>query len=123
MTPAEHLAMAYPGITTGLPAGVADWAMGLARYRSPACLPEDLQNLAQAHFAAYLLMVRKASEAVVTDPSAPTGSIIEEREGDVTVRYADPGASSGPGAGPYAAWKALNDICGTGYGAILTRFG
>jgi hypothetical protein len=121
MTPAEHLAMAYPGITDGLPDGVSDWALVVAADYRPSCLSDERQNLAQAHYAAYLLEIRRSSQGRTSDPSAPSGAIVEEREGDVTVKYADPGVSSGPGTGPYAAWKSLADICSRG--AIITRFG
>jgi hypothetical protein len=119
MTPAEHLAMAYPALA-GAPDEVTTWALAVAQDYRPSCLSEERQNLAQAHYAAYLLMVRSENErGVEGEPSRP-GVILEEKEGDDTVKYAAPVADGSPSA-PYDCWKALRDICARG--AIITRFG
>jgi hypothetical protein len=113
MTPAEHLAMAYPALVAGLAADVREWALTVAQDYRPRCLGEDRQNLAQAHYAAYLLSQRGGS--------SDAGAVTRWKEGDVEITYG--GSSSGDGpSGPYAAWKAMNDVC-VRAGAIVTRFG
>jgi hypothetical protein len=117
MTPAQHLAMAYPALAG---AGTAEttWALSVAQDYRPRCLSEERQNLAQAHYAAYLLM-RRAAE-MGGGAGEPSGPVVEEREGDLTVKYAEGGSSGGPD-NAYASWQALNAICLRG--AIITRFG
>jgi hypothetical protein len=114
MTPAEHLAMAYPALVAGLAADVREWALGVAAAYRPACLGEDRQNLAQAHYAAYLLSQRAQA-------SSESGSITRWKEGDVEITYGGAGSDDGP-SGPYASWKTMNDVC-VRAGAIITRFG
>lgn len=122
MTPADHLAMAYPALVAGLAEDVTAWALAVAADYRPRCLSEERQNLAQAHYAAHLLTARAEQQAAAAG-GAPSGPVIEQREGDVTLRYGAAAAgtpSPGPSA-PYAAWKALSDLCSRG--AIVTRFG
>lgn len=87
----------------------------------PKCLSDDLQNQAQAHYAAYLLAARFATKA----GTASRPSLVEqEQEGDVIIKYASgaaaqTAASFGPQT-PYDAYKTLARRCTRG--AILTRF-
>ncbi len=131
MTPAEHLAFQYPRFfVAGGPWHQDEEARANALQRAeayrPRCLSDELQNEAQAHYAAHILDARVrdlragAGQAGVVVPSGPVTS---EREGDIAVTYADASGSdhaTGP-ATPYARWQALHRLCGRG--AILTRFG
>lgn len=119
MDPATHLAMAYPALVAGLADDVKTWALEVAVAYRPSCLSDERQNIAQAHYAAHLLQVRAEQMAAGTGPGL-AGPVIEESEGDVSVRYGAAAADAGPSA-PYASWKALSDICRRG--AIVTRFG
>lgn len=152
-TAAEHLAKAYPFLVDSAdPRYVSEevmaWAMAVAEGFRPQCLPEDQQNLAQAHYTAYLLAARVAAPSTFGTVSSGAGKsvagpIIERQEGDTRVRYADggsgssgssrSGADTGPAA-PYAAWRALAEMCGPVAGTdpaatpryrggIITRFG
>lgn len=119
-TPAEHLDLGYPGLAEAAGDAATAWAISVAEAYRPGCLPTDRQDLAQAYYAAFLLMGRTASaQTVAGQPSRPS-LILEEKEGDNSVKYADPGVAGGyPTA--YEAWKRLSDICSRG--AITTRFG
>jgi hypothetical protein len=117
MTPEQHLAMAYPA-SAGAGPEATTWALLVAQDYRPRCLSEARQNLAQAHYAAYLLFRRAAESG--GGSGEPSGSIVEEREGDLTVKYAEAGGGDGPSSA-FASWQALNAICTRG--AIITRFG
>lgn len=124
----------------------ADLTMALAvaeDYR-PACLSEDRQNQAMAHYASYIIEFRRRAKeigAAVSDVAVVAGPIIEEAEGDTSVKYAQTSSSgsiitikeqlTGPGT-PYAAFIALWEICNPSVpdgkapvrrGAIITAFG
>lgn len=131
----EHMRFAYPFLFDAnddrfVPDEDMDWAMGVATAFRPSCLPVELQNLAQAHYAAYVLSSRLAAPGVfgtVTNTASQNvaGPIVERQEGNVRTKYANGGfgtASStttrqsggglpGPAA-PYAAWAALAAMCG-----------
>jgi hypothetical protein len=119
MTAAEHLAMAYPALVAGAEQPVQTWALSVAQAYRPRCLSEERQNLAQAHYAAYLLAQRAQEQAT---GGSEAGAVTRWKEGDVEITYGE-GASRADGApsGPYAAWKAMSDICARG--ALITRFG
>jgi hypothetical protein len=119
MTPAEHLAMAYPALVAGVPADVQAWALTVAQDYRPRCLGEDRQNLAQAHYAAHLLVQRAQAQ---TTGGAVAGAITRWKEGDAELTYGGSGAETAGPSSPYAAWKAMNDVC-VRAGAIITRFG
>lgn len=62
-TAAQHFDMAYPYFTDAndalfVPVEVRAWAMDLAAQFRPTCLVDELKNLAQAHYAAYLISAR-----------------------------------------------------------------
>lgn len=118
MTPAQHLAMAYPALVAGVAPDVIAWALLMAQDYRPGCLSPPRQDIAQAHYAAYLL-ARRAAEAT-SGGNGPSGAIIEEREGDLTTKYAHGAGVEGPSSA-YASWQALNNLCSRG--AIITRFG
>lgn len=128
-----------------------DMAIAAATDYRPACLTTDRQNMAQAHYAAYLLDFKWRTERASSSSSSSSqstttagqiaGPIIEKREGDVSVKYATTStttstaqaaqAATGPGT-PYAAWNALWVICTPALaeneapvrsGGIITRFG
>lgn len=132
---AEHMRFAYPFLFDANDERFVadedmDWAMAVAAEFRPTCLPTELQNLAQAHYAAYLLSSRIVAPGVfgtVTSASAQNvaGPIVERQEGQVRTKYANGGSGSSsttttrqaggglPGpAAPYAAWAALAAMCG-----------
>lgn len=123
----------------------ADMAMAVAVAEAfrPACLTDDRQNQAQAHYAAYVAEYRAKVLAAGLSMNATgvvAGPIVEKREGDVSVKYATNATTSqaaikdqltGPGT-PYAAWQALWEVCVPATvegqlpvrrGAIMTGFG
>lgn len=139
----------YPFLFDGedaryVPPAEMDMALAVAMDFRPACLTDDRQNQAQAHYAAYVAEFRARAKAAglkgnVTATIA--GPIIEKREGDTSVKYATSAAAAsasvikeqltGPGT-PYAAWRALWEICAGATvegqlpvrrGAIMTGFG
>ena len=132
-TVAEHMAFAYPflldpGDERYVADEVLDWALAVAVGFRPSCLPEELQNLAQAHYAAYLISARTAAPGVFGSVSNAAsqqvaGPIVERQEGQLRVRYGTGGSGTaasnttavrgdpGPSA-PYAAWAALAAMCG-----------
>ncbi len=101
--------------------------LAIAEEFRPPCLSEKMQNIAQAYYAAYLLQDWLNNSApgggnTVTN----SGIVLSEKEGDISVTYADPNASSNGGStmppkGPYEKWSKLNDMCKRG--AITTKYG
>lgn len=95
------------------------FALATAFDHRPPCLPEAKANEAQAHYAAHILL---SGNAARSNPSAPVpaGRVVEVKEGDVSVKYAEGAAGKSPTGAvtPYEAYKALADLCG--YGAIIT---
>lgn len=139
----------YPFLFDGadaryVPPSEMDMALVVALDFRPACLTEDRQNQAQAHYAAYVVEFRARTKAAGIQGNVTAtvaGPIIEKREGDTSVKYATSAnaASSsairdqltGPGT-PYAAWRNLWEICSGATvdgqlpvrrGAIITGFG
>jgi hypothetical protein len=94
----------------------------------PWCLSEQAQNLAEMWYLAYLVSLRKDTSSG-TETVAVAGPIVSEKEGDISVTYADlsssgktnTGASTKPPSDPYDQWKLLWDRCGVG--SITTRYG
>lgn len=90
----------------------------------PKCLPDDLQNQAQAHYAAYLLSARYTSKISGGGQGSLRPPFIKsEQEGDVIVQYDTGAALSKVNYGPitpYDAYSLLARRCTRG--AILTRF-
>lgn len=146
MTPMQHVEFAYPYLLDGAdtryaPPDVLQWALDAAESFKPTCLSENLQNLAQAHYASYLLEIRRSSASLnSSNTTFNSGIVLEKQEGDVRIRYADPrttgSVSSSGGTSPYAAWKLLWDRCVVGgtdpdgnpvkvvpRGAIITAYG
>ena len=135
MAAADHMQIAYPFLFDPEDARFAspermDWAMSVAVHMRPLCLPTELQDLAQAHYAAYLLSAQLVAPQVFGTVSNAqsqnvAGPIIERQEGQVRTRYANGGSGSssstttrssgggdpGPSA-PYAAWASLAAMCG-----------
>lgn len=148
-TPLEHLGFAYPYLMDGadtryVPPDVLAWAISVSEANRPPCLSEEAQNLAQAHYAAYMLETRRLSSLLFSSTTGSTttsGIVLEKQEGQSRIRYADPRSTGTTinttgGNTPYAAWKALWDRCvglvdvgtnpGGTYvprGGIITRFG
>lgn len=125
MTAAEYLALFYPWFfQVGGPSFVSEEDrakyMTAAEAHRPACLPDERQNEAQAHYAAYLMGRTLAWQQAGGAAAAP-GTVVRERQGGVEVQYAQGetgGASVATGpATAYASWKALSDLCARG--AIL----
>ena len=97
------------------------WALGVAYHYRPACLPPHLQNEAQGHYAAHLIQKRAADMNRDATGGAPTGRVVEVKQGDVSVKYADASAATGadsPAETAYEAYRTLAKLCG--YGAIIT---
>lgn len=127
-----------------VPLADLDTALAVAADYRPTCLPEDRQNQAQAHRAAYEVEFRRqvaAANASAAATEVTAGPLIEKTEGDVTLRWATTGGTTttaqikanltGPGT-PYAKWQELNEICTPAVtestapprrGGIITRFG
>ncbi len=150
-TPLEHIGFAYPYLLDGadtryVPPDVLEWALAASIAQRPICLPEEMQNLAQAHYAAYLLEARRLASVVYSSTTGSTttsGIVLEKQEGQTRVKYADPRSTGTTttttgGNTPYTAWKQLWDRCvglvdigaggggATTYvprGGIITRFG
>lgn len=148
MTPMEHVGFAYPYLLDGadtryVPPDVLQWAIDSAETMKPTCLSENMQNLAQAHYAAYLLDLRRTQSSLYSSTTTfNSGIVLEQSQGDTRIRYADPrttgtgSSTSTTGNSPYAAWKLLWDRCvisGGGTdpdgnpivprGGIITRYG
>jgi hypothetical protein len=92
----------------------------------PWCLPEKLQDYAQAMYTAYLVSLREdTSSGVVETPVS--GPITMEKEGDISVSYgeAKDGAAATtnarPSSDPWSLWNKMWSQCGRG--AITTRYG
>lgn len=128
-----------------------DMALAVAADWRPACLSEDRQNQAQAHYSAYVVAYKQQMQTATAGlggsaTEVVAGPVVERQEGDVRVKYATSGGTTvtpaatvranltGPGT-PYAAWERLAAICGsTGdvqtpgvlpvrRGGIVTAFG
>ena len=106
--------------------GILNNLIWIAEDSRPWCLPERMQNYAQALYTAYLVSLRgETSSGQVTIPVA--GPITTEKEGDIQVSYAAPttgkesNMSSRPPSDPWDLWNKLWTRCG--YGAITSRFG
>lgn len=123
MTAEEYLALFYPYLSNASdpryvsPEDKAKF-MAAAASKRPACLEEEFQNEAQAHYAAYLMLRTTAQTgAASTGGATPSGAIVRERQGNVEVQYAQAGQgasdATGP-ASPYASWYALWSLCGKG---------
>jgi hypothetical protein len=121
-TPAEHLDLAYPGLAEAAGAHAAAWALEVAADYRPSCLSAIRQDLAQAYYAAHLLMSRQPTTGSTGSVAQRPSVILEEKEGDNSIKYADPNAGAGLQASAYDNWKRLADICGA-RGMIITRFG
>ena len=126
-TAREHLSFAYPFLLDPADPRSAEedviaWAEDIAAEYRPTCLSAERQNLAQAHYMAYVLLARVATQAASGSTTNVTRApvVIEEQQGDVRVRYGNADGStttvrSGSDSGPmtaYAAWRALAEICG-----------
>lgn len=97
-------------------------ALMVAKSYRPQCLNENMQNQAQAHYAAYVLEFRRRTGGSVnTINNTAAGPIVEKQEGTTRVRYSDVllGAAnsssqqltmSGPGSA-YAMWHSLWSQC------------
>lgn len=100
----------------------------LAVTSRPWCLSNAEQNLAEAWFTAYLISLRQDTSSG-TRPVDVAGPIVSEKEGDISVTYADLSKSGGtktsastrPPSDPYDAWAKLWARCGIG--SITTRYG
>jgi hypothetical protein len=127
-----HLAFWYPYLSEPsdprfVPPDQQELALEAGLSFRPKCLSEDLQNLAQAHYAAYLLSARYTSKmAGGTGVSIRPMYIEQEQQGDVIVKYTNgvvgvnaQAMNLGP-ISPYDAFMALARRCTRG--AILTRF-
>jgi hypothetical protein len=99
----------------------------LAVESRPWCLSNEMQNVAEAWFLAYLISLRQetSSGEGITQVAGP---IIAEKEGDISVTYADmtkatqgTPMSKRPPSDPYDAWSLLWGRCGRA--AITTRYG
>ena len=129
--PAGVLALLYPYLADDadprrVPEADRAAALALAVHFRPSCLPPAVQDIAQAHYAAHLLAARALLAAgggtTTTVTGATTGGAVKRwSEGTVTVEYTEPTAekvSTGTAAAgsvasgsPFAAWKALADMC------------
>jgi hypothetical protein len=121
MTAKEFLAFLYPRYSTTSEADV-EVALRMAEDYIAACLSEAKQLESQALYAAYLLESKDKREN--GDPlTTPAGPLIQEKEGQLERRYADPGLDGNNYVDHsyYGRWKALYDSCA--FGAIVTRFG
>lgn len=124
MTPLAVLALLYPYLSNADdPRFVAEeqrlGALALAVDFRPYCLPAGAKDIAQAHYAAHLLFLSFASASGSSSSTGalPGGEILEWAEGDVRIKYAPATAAkttsstSASQVSPYAAWKAMADMC------------
>ena len=124
MTPLAVLALLYPYLSNAEdPRFVTEEkcqeALALAVDFRPYCLPSGAKDIAQAHYAAHLLFLASAaaSSSSSSTGALPGGEIVEWQEGEVRVKYAPPTAAktttstSAAQTSPYAAWKAMADMC------------
>jgi hypothetical protein len=104
-------------------------ALDTAEEFRPPCLRKTLGDIAQAHYAAYLLeefIAGQATGGVGGGASRIRGPVLSEKEGDISITYADPRIAGqaeddlAPTSG-WEKWSRLNDLCK--YGAITSRFG
>lgn len=115
MTAARYLRLLYPTIlANGAVAAQVDEFVLTARPFAPTCLSADAQEMAVAHYAAYLMM--RANPCII--PPAPGGRSVVRREkiGDEEVEYTTAAAleSVVTPAEAYQAWKTFADICAGG---------
>lgn len=125
----EYVRFFYPYIEDGedprfVPEQDLDMAIAVAEPYRPACLSEDRQNQAQAHYAVYItefIARQKANVSKKTTTPTVAGPIIETAQGDTRVKYATSATETtnvtqlksnltGPGTA-YSAWQALWEIC------------
>jgi hypothetical protein len=99
----------------------------IAEDARPWCLPDRMQNYAQALYTAYLVSLRGETSSGQTNVPV-AGPITMEKEGDITVQYgsSQPGSntkntSTRPPSDPWDLWNKLWTRCGMG--AITTRYG
>lgn len=100
----------------------------IAEDARPWCIPEAQQNLAQAYFTAYLVSLRNETQTGTFTPPA-AGPVVSEKEGDITVMYANMSMKGGttetmskrPPSDPWDVWNRFWMRCSAG--AILTRYG
>lgn len=103
----------------------------IAQEARPWCLPVNAQNLAEAMYLAYLITLRNQTSSGQGSSAVAAGPVISEKEGDISVTYADmtkmtsgvtpAGMSQRPPSDPWDAWNRLWTRCAQG--AILTRYG
>ena len=133
-TPLDYMKMLYPKYFSPDPIDpeVVDAMLEIAEEMRPKCLSPRLQMIAQVHYAAYLLEEQlKQTDASEGGSGAAmnSGIILSEKEGDLTVTYADPRTSTSIGTSvsdtqpstAWGKWKKMWDVCAIG--AITTRFG
>lgn len=147
----EWLQFFYPNVFDGASRFYASpseqqTALLIAENFRPSCLSDDMQNQAQAHYAAYILdFRRRANEVGLSADDVATavvsGPIVEKQEGTTRVKYSEKllgaGSSSviaqmtGPGT-PYAMWYSLWAQCSgvdvssgeiVRRGGIISRYG
>ena len=140
LPPIGYLRLLYPGFFDPNspkyidPQTVIIGMLSIAEEMRPPCLPEKMQNIAQAFYTAYLLeewLKQQPPGSGGGSGAINSGIILSEKEGDIAVTYAEPlsyklasGGGSGEGVPPASAWekwKRLYDLCKKG--AITTRFG
>ncbi|WAX22433.1 hypothetical protein P6F34_gp90 [Pseudomonas phage MiCath] len=102
----------YPPAAT-MDAATVDAMIQVAFSYRPRCLTFDMQNEAQAYYAAYLLEpIYNSSQGGATQP--PSTPLIREKEGQLEREYAQP-TTTGPNAvvdqSFYGRWKRLFDRC------------
>jgi hypothetical protein len=103
--------------------------LDLAEEFRPSCLSDKLQNIAQAYYAAYLLQDwQNQISSGGGDTTTNSGIVLSEKEGDISVTYADPRTTTGAGSevttppkGPWEKWHRMWSLCK--HGAILTKYG
>lgn len=101
----------------------------IAQQARPWCLPPEAQNLAEAMYLAYLISLREQTSSGQAGAPAASGPIISEKEGDISITYADLtktgtstlSISNRPASDPWDMWNKLWMRCAVG--AITTRFG
>lgn len=133
-TALDYLMVFYPKYFSPDPIDpdTVDVMIDIAAEMRPKCLSPKLQLIAQAHYAAYLLeehLKQVSPEEGGTGEATNSGIILSEKEGDLTVTYADPRTSTSIGTSvsdtqpstAWGKWKKMWDVCAIG--AITTRFG
>lgn len=101
----------------------------IAQQARPWCLNNDAQNLAEAMYLAYLISLRHQTTSGSAGAPPAAGPVLSEKEGDISVTYADmtkSGASTAslsqrPASDPWDMWNKLWQRCASG--GITTRYG